>query len=34
MAEQINALRTWATGRARFATSPTATERRLRKLAA
>ncbi len=34
MAEQINALRTWATGRARFATSPAATERRLRKLAA
>ena len=34
MAEQINALRAWATGRARFATSPTPTERRLRKLAA
>ncbi len=34
MAEQISALRTWATGRARFATSPTVTERRLRKLAA
>jgi len=34
MAEQISALRTWATGRARFATSPTATERGLRKLAA
>lgn len=33
MAEQISALRTWATGRARFATSPTATERKLRKLA-
>lgn len=34
MAEQITALRTWATSRARFATSPTATEPRLRKLAA
>jgi SpoVK/Ycf46/Vps4 family AAA+-type ATPase len=34
MAEQINALRAWATGRARFATSPAVTERRLRKLAA
>ncbi|MBE0542241.1 MAG: AAA family ATPase [Verrucomicrobia bacterium] len=34
MAEQISALRTWATGRARFATSATAPERRLRKLAA
>jgi SpoVK/Ycf46/Vps4 family AAA+-type ATPase len=34
MAEQINVLRTWATGRARFATSPATTERRLRKLAA
>jgi len=34
MAEQINALRTWANGRARFATSPAVTERRLRKLAA
>lgn len=34
MAEQISALRTWATGRARFATSPAATERKLRKLAA
>jgi SpoVK/Ycf46/Vps4 family AAA+-type ATPase len=34
MAESITALRTWATGRARCATSPTATERRLRKLAA
>ena len=34
MAEQINTLRNWATGRARFATSPAATERRLRKLAA
>jgi ATP-dependent 26S proteasome regulatory subunit len=34
MAEQINGLRTWATGRARFATSATAPERRLRKLAA
>ena len=34
MAEQITALRTWATGRARCATSPSATERRLRKLAA
>lgn len=34
MAEQISALRTWATGRARFATSPAVTERRLRKLAA
>jgi MoxR-like ATPase len=34
MAEQINALRTWATGRARSATSPATTERRLRKLAA
>jgi hypothetical protein len=33
MAEQITALRTWATGRARCATSPTVTERRLRKLA-
>jgi len=34
MAEPITALRTWATGRARFATSATVTERRLRKLAA
>jgi ATP-dependent 26S proteasome regulatory subunit len=34
MAEQIGALRTWATGRARFATSAAATERGLRKLAA
>jgi hypothetical protein len=34
MAEQINALRTWANGRARFATSPPATSPRLRKLAA
>ena len=34
MAEQITALRTWATGRARQATSAPATERRLRKLAA
>jgi ATP-dependent 26S proteasome regulatory subunit len=34
MAEQITALRNWATGRARCATSPAATERRLRKLAA
>lgn len=34
MAEQITALRTWAVGRARFATSPAAMERRLRKLAA
>ena len=33
MAEQITALRTWAKGRARFATSP-AEERKLRKLAA
>ena len=34
MAEQITALRTWAKGRARFATSPAAAESRLRKLAA
>ena len=34
MAEPINALRTWATGRARCATSHTVTERKLRKLAA
>lgn len=34
MAESINALRTWAICRARFATSPTAPERKLRKLAA
>ncbi len=34
MAEQITSLRTWATGRARFATSPEVSERRLRKLAA
>ena len=34
MAEPINALRTWAAGRARFATSPAAAERRLRKIAA
>jgi SpoVK/Ycf46/Vps4 family AAA+-type ATPase len=34
MAEQINTLRTWATGRTRFATSPAVTERKLRKLAA
>jgi hypothetical protein len=34
MAEQINALRTWATGRARCATSPAISERKLRKLAA
>ena len=34
MAEQIIALRTWAKGRARFATSAAATERKLRKLAA
>lgn len=33
MAEQINSLRTWAKGRARFATSPAASESRLRKLA-
>jgi SpoVK/Ycf46/Vps4 family AAA+-type ATPase len=33
MADQITGLRSWAKGRARFATSPT-TERRLRKLAA
>lgn len=34
MVEQISALRTWVTGRARFATSATVTERRLRKLVA
>ena len=34
MAEPISALRTWATGRARFATSPAEMERRLRKLVA
>lgn len=34
MAEQITALRQWAKGRARLATSPAAPERRLRKLAA
>jgi SpoVK/Ycf46/Vps4 family AAA+-type ATPase len=34
MAEQINALRTWAAGRARFATSSAATEHRSRKFAA
>jgi hypothetical protein len=34
MAEQITAMRTWAAGRARFASSPTTTGRRLRKLAA
>ncbi len=34
MAEQITALRTWAKGRARFATSPAVSEPRLRKLAA
>jgi len=34
MAEQVNALRTWATGRARYATTPAVTERTLRKLAA
>ena len=34
MAEQITALRQWAKGRARPATSPGAPERRLRKLAA
>jgi SpoVK/Ycf46/Vps4 family AAA+-type ATPase len=34
MAEQINALRTWANGRARCATSSAVSERRLRKLAA
>jgi hypothetical protein len=34
LAEQINALRTWAAGRARFATSGAATEPRLRKFAA
>ena len=33
MADQITGLRSWAKGRARFATSPQ-TERRLRKLAA
>jgi SpoVK/Ycf46/Vps4 family AAA+-type ATPase len=32
MAEQINALRAWSKGRARSATSPTAPERRMRKL--
>ena len=34
MAEQINALRAWSKGRARAATSPAASERRLRRLAA
>jgi hypothetical protein len=34
MAEQISALRTWALGRARFATSSAATEPKLRKFAA
>ena len=34
MAEPINALRTWAVGRARFATSPAAAEPKLRKFAA
>jgi hypothetical protein len=33
MAEQITGLRTWAKGRARFATTPT-TESKLRRLAA
>jgi len=32
MAEQISALRQWAKGRARLATSPAVPERRLRKL--
>ena len=33
MAEQITALRQWAKGRSRLATSPAAPEQRLRKLA-
>jgi hypothetical protein len=34
MAEQINALRSWAKGRARPATSQSSSERKLRKIAA
>ena len=34
MAEQISGLRNWAQGRARVATSPEASERKLRRLAA